>query len=361
MAHADPTSAEVQAQADAAAAKMNQWQQQLEEAENTYFEAMSEHDAAVEGMNEAQAKLEAAEARKAELQAHLSNRARDMYRTGSVSYLSVLLGTQSFEEFVNTWDVLNDMNANDVTSVDQEKQAEAEAQEARDEYSRQEQIAGAKMQEAEVIRSNAEQMAAQYQAEYESLSAEAQQLLAQERAAAEAAERERQQAEAAAQRQQAAQNSGGGNADNGGSAASANDDSASSGSSGSSSSSSSSAASSDDDDDSDDSPSYSGGSDTVSRAYAEIGKPYSWGAVGPSSYDCSGFVSYCVTGSHTRIGTASSFTAHSSVSNPQPGDVCCNSHHCGIYIGDGQMIHASTYGVGVIIGPVQSGMKIVRL
>ena len=48
------------------------------------------------------------------------------------------------------------------------------------------------------------------------------------------------------------------------------------------------------------------------------------------------------------------------VSDPQPGDVCVNSGHCGIYIGNNQMIHAATYGVGVVIGPVQAGMKIVR-
>ena len=34
--------------------------------------------------------------------------------------------------------------------------------------------------------------------------------------------------------------------------------------------------------------------------------------------------------------------------------------HIGIYIGNNQMIHAATYGVGVVIGPVQAGMKIVR-
>ena len=45
---------------------------------------------------------------------------------------------------------------------------------------------------------------------------------------------------------------------------------------------------------------------------------------------------------------------------PQPGDVAVNSGHCGIYIGNGKMIHAATYGVGVIVGPVQSGMVFVR-
>ena len=36
------------------------------------------------------------------------------------------------------------------------------------------------------------------------------------------------------------------------------------------------------------------------------------------------------------------------------------SSHVGLYIGGGQMIHCATYGVGVIIGPVQSGMVFVR-
>ena len=48
------------------------------------------------------------------------------------------------------------------------------------------------------------------------------------------------------------------------------------------------------------------------------------------------------------------------MSDPQPGDICTNWSHCGIYIGGGQMIHAADYGIGVIIGPVQAGMIIVR-
>ena len=98
----------------------------------------------------------------------------------------------------------------------------------------------------------------------------------------------------------------------------------------------------------------------LERAEQELGKPYEWGAVGPSAYDCSGLVSYCVTGMHTRIGTTSTFMGWPRVSDPQPGDICTSSSHCGIYIGGGSMIHAPTFGTVVSRGPVQSGMIFVR-
>lgn len=103
------------------------------------------------------------------------------------------------------------------------------------------------------------------------------------------------------------------------------------------------------------------GNAIVDRAYSWVGNAeYVWGACSPGAFDCSGFVSYCLTGSYSRLGTTYTFLAWTQVSDPQPGDVCVNAEHCGIYIGGGQMIHAATYGVGVIVGPVQSGMIYVR-
>lgn len=109
-------------------------------------------------------------------------------------------------------------------------------------------------------------------------------------------------------------------------------------------------------------PSYdsSTGNAIVDRAYSQLGAAYEWGACRPGAFDCSGFVSYCLTGSYTRLGTTYTFLGWPQVSDPQPGDVCVNADHCGIYIGGGQMIHAATEGVGVIIGPVQGGMIYVR-
>ena len=102
------------------------------------------------------------------------------------------------------------------------------------------------------------------------------------------------------------------------------------------------------------------GGTIVSRAYSQLGKPYVWGAYGPSSFDCSGLVSYCLTGSYTRLGTTLTFMGWTRVSNPQPGDVVTTATHCGIYIGNGQMIHAPHTGDVVKVGPVQYGMIYVR-
>lgn len=103
------------------------------------------------------------------------------------------------------------------------------------------------------------------------------------------------------------------------------------------------------------------GNAIVDRAYGWVGRAdYVWGACRPGAFDCSGFVSYCLTGSYTRLGSTYTFLTWARVSDPQPGDVCVNATHCGIYIGNGQMIHAANPSVGVIIGPVPSSMVYVR-
>lgn len=104
------------------------------------------------------------------------------------------------------------------------------------------------------------------------------------------------------------------------------------------------------------SPSVDGNA-VVARAYSKLGCAYSWGGIGPDSFDCSGFVSYCLTGRYCRLGTTGTFMGWTRVSDPQPGDVVVNSYHTGIYIGNGQMIHASDYGVGVIVSSVATGMN----
>ena len=102
------------------------------------------------------------------------------------------------------------------------------------------------------------------------------------------------------------------------------------------------------------SSSHNGNQVIFNRAMAELGKPYAFEGVGPAAYDASGLVSYCVTGRNTKIGTAASFKNWEQTTDPKPGDICTNGHHCGIYIGNNQMVHAPA--AGVMVSDVQAGM-----
>ncbi len=89
----------------------------------------------------------------------------------------------------------------------------------------------------------------------------------------------------------------------------------------------------------------SGGSASrmVSVAGRYIGRSYEWGAAGPSTFDCSGFVSYVANHSGWNFGRRDVGGLHalcSPVSNPQPGDLVFYSDydHVGIYIGGGRAI-----------------------
>lgn len=54
----------------------------------------------------------------------------------------------------------------------------------------------------------------------------------------------------------------------------------------------------------------------VGRAWSWVGNAeYVWGACSPGAFDCSGFVSYCLTGSYSRLGTTYTFMGCPRVSN----------------------------------------------
>ena len=96
-------------------------------------------------------------------------------------------------------------------------------------------------------------------------------------------------------------------------------------------------------------PSYQGRGDTsvaqaiVSAAYSQLGVPYVWGGTTPGvGLDCSGLTQYCHRVAGISIGRTSQVQGGGgkAVSSPQPGDLVCYGTHIGIYIGNGQMIHA---------------------
>ena len=338
-----------QAEAQAALQKLNQYQSELDQASANYEAAHQEQIDAQNRVDEAQKQIEEKTAQIEKDQQRLSDRARDMYRSGDTNFLDVILGASSFEQFATTWNMLETLNGNDAELVSETKTAREELQAAKQEAEEQAKVASDKAEEAKSVAEAADQKASEMQQTYNSLSAEAQELISQERAAQDA----QQQAAAAA----AEQNGTAGN-DAATTITNNNRNNTASSNSGSSSNSNKNNASSSATNNS--KPQSVSGNSVVNRAYSQLGKPYQWAAVGPNSFDCSGLVSYCLTGSYSRLGTTGTFMGWTRVSSPQPGDICVNSHHCGIYIGGGQMIHAPRTGDVVKISAVHSGMWYVR-
>lgn len=341
-----------QAEAQAALQKLNQYQSELDQASANYEAAHQEQIDAQNRVDEAQKQIEEKTAQIEKDQQRLSDRARDMYRSGDTNFLDVILGASSFEQFATTWNMLETLNGNDAELVSETKTAREELQAAKQEAEEQAKVASDKAEEAKSVAEAADQKASEMQQTYNSLSAEAQDLISQERAAQEA---QQQAAAAAAEQNGTAGNDAAATITNNGS--NNNRNNATSNNSSSSNNNKPSASSSATNNSK---PQSVSGNSVVNRAYSQLGKPYKWSAVGPNSFDCSGLVSYCLTGSYSRLGTTGTFMGWTRVSNPQPGDICVNSHHCGIYIGGGQMIHAPQTGDVVKVSSVHSGMIYVR-
>lgn len=342
-----------QAEAQAALQKLNQYQSELDQASANYEAAHQEQIDAQNRVDEAQKQIEEKTARIEKDQQRLSDRARDMYRSGDTNFLDVILGASSFEQFATTWNMLETLNGNDAELVSETKTAREELQAAKQEAEEQAKVASDKAEEAKSVAEAADQKASEMQQTYNSLSAEAQELISQERAAQEA---QQQAAAAAAEQNGTAGNDAAATITNNNSNSNRNNTTSNNSSSSNNSNKNNASSSATNNS----KPQSVSGNSVVNRAYSQLGKPYKWGAVGPNSFDCSGLVSYCLTGSYSRLGTTGTFMGWTRVSNPQPGDICVNSHHCGIYIGGGQMIHAPQTGDVVKVSSVHSGMIYVR-
>ncbi|MFE5661962.1 NlpC/P60 family protein [Streptomyces sp. NPDC056517] len=97
----------------------------------------------------------------------------------------------------------------------------------------------------------------------------------------------------------------------------------------------------------------------VIAARSAVGKPYVWGATGPSAFDCSGLMvwSYGKAGiSLPRTSSAQRYAGRQvPLSQAQPGDLVTyrgDASHVGIYAGNGQVIHAPYPGARVRYDPV---------
>ncbi len=86
-----------------------------------------------------------------------------------------------------------------------------------------------------------------------------------------------------------------------------------------------------------------------------VGYPYKWGGTSlTNGADCSGFVmsvyaNFGVSLPHSSSADRKQGYAVDSLANALPGDLICYSGHVALYIGDGNIVHASNSKTGIII------------
>lgn len=102
------------------------------------------------------------------------------------------------------------------------------------------------------------------------------------------------------------------------------------------------------------------GDSEMGKAVAEyalqfVGNPYVYGGTSlTNGADCSGFVmsvyaNFGVSLPHSSSADRSQGYAVDGLANAQPGDLICYSGHVALYIGDNQIVHASTSKTGIIV------------
>ncbi len=112
-------------------------------------------------------------------------------------------------------------------------------------------------------------------------------------------------------------------------------------------------------------PTSSRAAAALTFAQAQLGKPYVWGAVGPSSYDCSGLTgaAYAAAGVHLPRVASQQWSSgpHIALADLEPGDLMFwasnlsnpdTIHHVALYLGNSMMLAAPHTGDVVKIQPV---------
>lgn len=109
----------------------------------------------------------------------------------------------------------------------------------------------------------------------------------------------------------------------------------------------------------------------VRRALAQLGKPYVWGATGPSSFDCSGLVQYAYKGVGVDLPHHTYEQMRMGQQVPsgqaQAGDLVFSNfsgpgqpEHVQLAIGGGQVVEAQQHGVPVKVSPMPTGHVVVK-
>lgn len=97
----------------------------------------------------------------------------------------------------------------------------------------------------------------------------------------------------------------------------------------------------------------------VAAARSALGRPYVWGASGPSGFDCSGLMQWSYAQAGVHLPRTSQDQRHAGrqvpLSQARPGDLVVyrsDASHVGMYVGNGRVIHAPHPGAPVRYDPV---------
>lgn len=309
-------------------------------------------------IEETEAEYEVARQQEEEQYETMKIRIKYMYEQGNISYVQLFMSSESFADMLNKADYVEQLYAYDRKMLEEYQAAKEYAQqvwdkleeekselvasqhELEEEQEYMEELLEEKKQEYEnysVQIARAKQEAAAYRTRIKQQTAQIKKLEEEERKRREEEERKRKEEEERKRREAEA------------SASSGESDTPSPDSNSSSSSSSSSGGS----------VTVSSGGSAAGQAIASyacqfIGNPYVAGGTSlTNGADCSGFVwrvfkdkGYTVPRTSwelRNVGTEVSY------SNAQPGDIICYAGHVGIYIGNGNIVHASTPKSGIKI------------
>lgn len=363
-------SASLEIEVNQAASRLDELNTELEIASEELYEVEGEIDGVEADVKAVKKKQKQTKAELATAKDALSDSVLETYKNGTVSYIEVLLGATSFDDFASKLYLLEliSQNRSDAIEDVMELQTELSAQEA-------ELTSSLEELEALEARSSEEQASIESsiessQALYDSLTEEMQEAVNEEMEE-EAAEAALSEGESSAEEGTAAsaaseEKSSKSSASSASSASESGKSSSSKKPSSSSSSSSSGSSSSSSSSSSSGSTSTSGSHpEVVSIAKKYLGVAYSWGGSSPSTgFDCSGFTMYC----YAQIGISLSHSSqaqyyegtHIARSALMPGDLVffggstSSIHHVGIYVGGGQYIHSPRTGDVVKISSLSS-------
>lgn len=283
-------------------AQIDELDNQLEMAAEDYNEAKGAYDAVTAEIRGNEAKEAELSARQAELDRNLSTRVAGMYRQGPLGAIELLLGASSFEEFAATWDLLQDMNDNDASRVAEMKRTRADLAVVREQLTAQQAEAKAQFDTMNARKQSIEGQLAERQSLLSGVEGEIAALVQAQEAAARAA---------AATRKVTVKPS----VDYG-------------------------------------TPTNAPRSGVVSIALSKLGSPYRWAAAGPNAFDCSGFTMWV----YDQVGVSLPHSSRAQINsgqrvsraNLEPGDLVffgrSTIHHVGIYIGNGNYVHAPNTG-----------------